>query len=99
MTTTATIITKDSDALFTIGGESEYLNPDLGIRNVKLFKPSAKQQGMGIVTTMLVDSGIGRHRKEIFVPRPLDLEEEHLIALLKAGIEEGVLSVKYETKL
>ncbi|RRN67552.1 hypothetical protein EI200_22480 [Peribacillus simplex] len=37
--------------------------------------------------------------KEFFVPRPLDLEEEHLIALLKAGIDEGVLPNDLKTKL
>ena len=30
--------------------------------------------------------------KENFVPRPLDLEEEHLVSLLKEGIKAGVLS-------
>lgn len=65
MTTTATI-TKDSDVRFTIGSDSEYLNPELGIRKIKLFKPSAKQQGIGIVTTMLVDSGIGEVKLVVF---------------------------------
>ncbi|MGE7999706.1 hypothetical protein ACQKOF_13690 [Lysinibacillus sp. NPDC093190] len=30
--------------------------------------------------------------KEHFVPRPLDLEEKHLILLLKEGIKEGIIS-------
>lgn len=30
--------------------------------------------------------------KENFVPRPLDLEEEHLISLLSEGIKAGVIS-------
>ncbi|GIN89858.1 hypothetical protein J22TS1_09090 [Siminovitchia terrae] len=29
--------------------------------------------------------------KENFIPRPLDLEEEHLVALLKEGINSGVI--------
>ncbi|GLY12198.1 hypothetical protein [Pseudobacillus badius] len=30
--------------------------------------------------------------KENFVPRPLDLEEEHLVSLLKEGIKSEVIS-------
>lgn len=63
--TTATL-TKDSDIRFTIGSDSEFLNKELGIRKVKLFKPSAKQQAIGIVTTMLVDAGIGETRIVVF---------------------------------
>jgi len=34
----------------------------------------------------------GANGKENFVPRPLDLEEEHLIQLLSEGINTGVIS-------
>lgn len=34
----------------------------------------------------------GSDGKENFVPRPLDLEEDHLIQLLSQGIKEGVIS-------
>ncbi|MES9681677.1 hypothetical protein ABWK22_01930 [Gottfriedia acidiceleris] len=61
-----TTITKDTDVRFTIGGEGEYLNAELGIRKVKLFQPTVKQQAIGIVTTMLVDSGIGETRLVVF---------------------------------
>lgn len=36
---------------------------------------------------------------ENFVPRPLNLEEEHLISLLKAGIENGVFTKDLLTKI
>ncbi|PFP65248.1 hypothetical protein COK00_11555 [Bacillus cereus] len=65
LSTTATI-TKDSEVRFTIENKSGYLNAELGIRKVKLFKPSTKQQGIGIVTTMLVDAGIGETRIVVF---------------------------------
>lgn len=61
-----TMMTKDTDIRFTIGNEKGFLNEQLGIRKVKLFKPSAKQQAIGIVTTMLVDSGIGEVRLVVF---------------------------------
>jgi hypothetical protein len=36
---------------------------------------------------------------ENVVPRPLDLEEEHLISLLKAGVKNGVLTKELLNKL
>lgn len=66
MTTATDNTTKDSDVRFTIGGDSEFLNKELGIRKVRLFKPSAKQQAIGIVTTMYVDAGIGETKLTVF---------------------------------
>ncbi|MEC3455820.1 hypothetical protein P9131_06900, partial [Bacillus thuringiensis] len=65
LSTTATI-TKDSEVRFTIENKSGYLNAELGIRKVKLFKPSTTPQGIGIVTPMLVDAGIGETRIVVF---------------------------------
>lgn len=62
--TTATQ-TKD-EVRFTVEGQNGYLNKELGIRKVKLFKPTVKQGGIGIVTTMLVDAGIGETRIVVF---------------------------------
>ncbi|MGG1071292.1 hypothetical protein ABE178_15830 [Priestia megaterium] len=66
MTTTENTITKDSDVRFTIENNTGFINEELGIRKVKLFKPTAKQQNIGIVTTMLVDAGIGETKVVVF---------------------------------
>lgn len=66
MTTTENTITKDSDVRFTIENNIGFINEELGIRKVKLFKPTAKQQNIGIVTTMLVDAGIGETKVVVF---------------------------------
>ncbi|PFK99891.1 hypothetical protein COJ01_17670 [Priestia megaterium] len=66
MTTTENTITKDSDVRFTIENNTGFINKELGIRKVKLFKPTAKQQNIGIVTTMLVDAGIGETKVVVF---------------------------------
>lgn len=48
------------------GGDSEYINKELGIRKIRLFQPTAKQQAIGIVTTMMVDAGIGETKITVF---------------------------------
>lgn len=63
---TTETLTKDSDVRFTIEDSNGYLNKELGIRRIKLFKPSIKQEQYGIVTTMLIDAGIGETRIVVF---------------------------------
>lgn len=66
MTTAENTITKDSDVRFTIENSTGFINEELGVRKVKLFKPTVKQQNIGIVTTMLVDAGIGETKVVVF---------------------------------
>ena len=61
-----TAIKEQDVAKYNIGGDSEYINKELGIRKIKLFQPTAKQQAIGIVTTMWVDSGIGGIKITVF---------------------------------
>ena len=60
------VVMKEQEARFNIGGDSDFLNKELGIRGIKLFSPSPKQQAIGIVTTMMVDAGIGETKITVF---------------------------------